>query len=241
MVTQALLGSLAGGPLRSMTRYHKRPELVLEPNLKEPPWQCESGVTLAHINNLNVGDSGLTSLRRAIKQVSFELAVAVLRGAELFLLGHTSPLTAVELATCFLHLPQNADQLADGGNHESLMQLISSTPTNETVYASLRWIRTNGEQVPIRWTHATPTLMEKGWRCLGWVEGTHILAQTTASSSLLAMIACIPQIHFAILTMINNRERICFPFEDTPLTNDLFERIFGFAEARSLTNITSGK
>jgi len=83
--------------------------------------------------------------------------------------------------------------------------------------------------------------MEKGWRCLGWVEGTHILAQTTASSSLLAMIACIRQIHFAILTMINNRERICFPFEDTPLTNDLFERIFGFAEARSLTNITSGK
>jgi hypothetical protein len=121
------------------------------------------------------------------------------------------------------------------------MPLISLTPTNETVYAPLRWIRTNGEQIPIRWTHATPTRAKNDWHCLGWVEGTQILTQTTASSSLLAMIACIRQIHFAILTMINNGERICFPFEDTPLTNDLFEQIFGFTEGRSLTNITSGK
>jgi len=232
---------LDGGPLKSMTWYHQRPERVAEPNPRQPPWQCESGVTLAHINNLNVGDSGLTALRRAIKQVSFELAVAVLRGAELFLPGHTSPLTAAELATCFLDLPQEPDQLAEAVNHESLMQLISSTPTNEKIYAPLRWIRTNGEQIPIRWTHAIPTRVGNAWRCLGWVDGTHIYTQTSASSSLLAMIACMRQIHFAMLTMINNGERICFPFEDTPLTNDLFERIFGFAEARSLTNITSGK
>lgn len=239
MFTQEFIGTIDGGPLRSITWRHRLPSLRPGIDVSKPPWHCNSIVTHMNIEHATVGASRLGALRRAIRTVSFELAVAVRRGATLFIPDDNAAVTPELLATCFQNQPTANVRLSDVPDTATLQHVIASAPLPTIMERPLHWMRSAGTRIALVWSHAPPTRVANRWHCLGWVEGTTICTQTTAQSSLLAMIASMRQIHFALLNMIKSGERIHFPFEDEPITSEFFDRSFGFSEASSLATITT--
>ncbi len=228
MLTQEFFYSINGETPRAIVWRLTLPT----PIVRRPfAWRCESTVSHTTIDHVDIGDTGLDALRFAMSRGSFQLALLVHRGAKLWLPNRAEELTPWFLASCFGFQPKSPEPSFAEETHENDLPLRLSKPTTNTTKQELRWIKRDGTEVILEWNYATPTGAGDAWNCLGWVEGTNIYVQTRGSSSLLAMIACMEQVHFAIQTMIEQGEHICFPFDPKPLTSELFSQCFGFRES----------
>lgn len=167
-------------------------------------WRCKSTVTHTEIDHIDIGDTGVDALRFAMSRGCFQLALLVHRGAKLWLPHCAEELTPWFLASCFGFRPKLLDPIAVTTTLENDLSLRLSKPTTNTIKQELRWIKRDGTKVILDWTYATPTGAGDEWNWLSWVEGTNIYAHANGSSSLLAMIACMEQVHFTLVTMIEH-------------------------------------